>query len=79
MVQAPTLVTMETGPREALRGGGEGRMEEVAGPWAPCILLPNPCHLTPEQVVIHLGLPQVPSAGPQELLKQQQLLLLFPW
>lgn len=35
MVQAPTLVTMETG--EALHGGGggEGRMEEAAGSWAP--------------------------------------------
>lgn len=62
---APTMVTMETGTGEGQGGGGqgEGRMEEAAGPWAPCVLLSNPCHITPEQRVIHLGLPQVQRLG----------------
>lgn len=36
MVQAPSLVTTETGPGESLHGGGlgEGRVEEAASSWA---------------------------------------------
>lgn len=46
MVQAPSLVTTETGPGESLHGGGlgEGRVEEAASSWASCILLSNSHH-----------------------------------